>query len=277
MSEPTIPTTGVIADAGKSLALPVYNDLVHPAAVELGKGLQTVARTVHLALAPVSALIWGYEKIAEHLTKRLTEKLAGTPPERIVPPQVNVAGPAIEAMRFTGGIETLREMYASLLAASMDSATTDDAHPAFVEIIRQLTPDEARILAHISNGHRRPVINIHVMNLGPDGGTVTAARWISMIDEQAGLENPGKASIYFDNLNRLGLTEIPDMIGLTKQGLYDELENHANVLAVRRDFDARDGYRSQIERRFIALTSLGRQFVSVCVLPRQGEASPPTA
>ncbi len=273
MSEPTIPAAGVIAEAGKNLAVPVYNDIVHPAAVEIGKGLQTVAKTIHIALAPVSALIWGYERIAEHLTARLTEKLAGTPPERIVPPHINVAGPAIEAMRFTGDIETLREMYASLLAASMDTATRNDAHPAFVEIIRQLVPDEARILAHISNGHRRPVINIDVMNLGPDGGTVTAARWISMIDEQAGLDSPERAPIYFDNLNRLGLTEIPAMIGLTKPGLYDELENHPNVLAVRRDIDAREGYRSQLERRFVALTSLGRQFVSVCVLPKEGEAS----
>lgn len=38
-------------------AVPVYQDLVQPAAKEVGKGLQTVAKLVHVALAPVSGLV----------------------------------------------------------------------------------------------------------------------------------------------------------------------------------------------------------------------------
>lgn len=41
--------------------VPVYQDLVQPAAKEVGTALQTVAKTVHIALAPVSALVWGYD------------------------------------------------------------------------------------------------------------------------------------------------------------------------------------------------------------------------
>jgi len=68
-----------------------------------------------------------------------------TPPDQIVVPKPNVAGPALEALRYTWHEETLSDLYANLLAASsMDKSTADGAHPAFVEIIRQLTPDEAK-------------------------------------------------------------------------------------------------------------------------------------
>ena len=51
------------ADAVTGLvrAVPVYEDIAQPAARELGVALQTVAKTVHIALAPVSALVWGYD------------------------------------------------------------------------------------------------------------------------------------------------------------------------------------------------------------------------
>lgn len=49
----------VDAVAGFAKAVPVYQDIVQPAAQELGKALQTVAKTVHIALAPVSALVPG--------------------------------------------------------------------------------------------------------------------------------------------------------------------------------------------------------------------------
>lgn len=44
-------------------AVPIYQDVVQPAAKEVGTALQTVAKTLHILLAPVSGLVWGYEKI----------------------------------------------------------------------------------------------------------------------------------------------------------------------------------------------------------------------
>lgn len=136
------------ADAVKGVAqaVPIYQDAIQPAAKEVGTALQTVAKTIHIALAPVSALVWGYEQIKDYVTASLIEKLKNVPKERIVSPSPTVAGPTLEALRYAGHEPTLRELYANLLATSMDAGTAQEAHPAFVEIIRQLTPDEARIV-----------------------------------------------------------------------------------------------------------------------------------
>jgi hypothetical protein len=46
------------ADAVKGIveAVPVYQDALQPAVREIGRGLQTVAKTIHIALAPVAAI-----------------------------------------------------------------------------------------------------------------------------------------------------------------------------------------------------------------------------
>ncbi|MFD2454137.1 DUF4393 domain-containing protein [Ideonella paludis] len=136
----------VDAVTGVVQAVPVYQDVVQPAAQELGKALQTVAKSVHLALAPVSALVWGYDQIKDFVATKVAERLKNVAEENIVTPKPNVAGPALESLRYTGHENSLSELYANLIAASMDKTTAAGAHPAFVEIIKQLTPDEAKLV-----------------------------------------------------------------------------------------------------------------------------------
>lgn len=136
------------ADAVKGVveAIPVYQDALQPAVQEVGKGLATVAKTIHVALAPVAALVWGFEQVRDFVHSRVAEKLKDVPRERIATPSPSVAGPALEALRYSGHDADLREMYANLLATSMDASTAREAHPAFVDIIKQLAPDEAKLL-----------------------------------------------------------------------------------------------------------------------------------
>ena len=92
------------ADAVKGIAeaVPIYQDAVQPAAKEIGTALQTVAKTIHIALAPVSALVWGFDQIKDFVSTKVAEKLKDVPPENIATPKPNVAGPALEALKYTG-------------------------------------------------------------------------------------------------------------------------------------------------------------------------------
>ena len=141
-------------------AVPIYQDVMQPAAKEVGTALQTVAKTLHILLAPVSGLVWGYEKIKDFVSETVAAKLQGVPEDELRQPEPHVAGPVLEALRYTGYQEDLRAMYANLLATSIDSATSLNAHPAFVEIIKQMSPDEALIVKSLSGLHVRPKIDI---------------------------------------------------------------------------------------------------------------------
>lgn len=74
------------------------------------------------------------ERILEH---RLVPKTA------VQPPRMEIAVPAIEAMRYC----RLRNELSALIATSMDRRTVHRAHPAFVDVLKQLTRDELALLA----------------------------------------------------------------------------------------------------------------------------------
>lgn len=144
------------ATTGLVKAVPIYEDLVQPAAKEMGQALGTLAKTVNLALSPISGMIWGYESIKNFVSSNVSGKLQNVPPKNIQTPNPSVAGPALEALKYSGHEETLREMYANLLASALDIHTKNDAHPAFVEIIKQLTPEEALLLMFLSEQENYP-------------------------------------------------------------------------------------------------------------------------
>ena len=258
------------ADAIKGVAeaIPVYQDVLQPAAKEVGSALQTVAKTIHIALAPVSALVWGYEEIKEYVNASLTERLKKLPPEQIASPSPVVAGPVLEALRFAGHDPDLRELYANLLASSMDASSAHRAHPAFVETIRQMTPDEARIMKKLAEATAYAVISA-----GEQGvknfmtGRVEELYGVylhhfTFLPNDAGCIYTELFPSYLDNLRRLGLLEVIENYHLGGDDLYAALEEHAE-----RDWKPRNtgrGYPA-ITRGAILVTALGRQFCDACI------------
>ncbi len=262
-----------IADAAEAVkgivqAVPIYQDTLQPAAKEIGTALQTVAKTIHIVLAPISALVWGYEQIKDFVSCKVAKKLENVPIENIITPKPNIAGPALEALKYCGHEETLRDMYANLLASSMNKTTAEGAHPAFVEIIKQLTPDEAKLIKYFSNSKPFPIINVRwefkVQTELEKGGSELLTNFCLFAIE-AGCEFPHLVPGYLDNLNRLGLTEIPQFMIYTTIGVYDQLEKYPEILAIKKAFDDDKKREIKINRKILQLTELGKQFCRVCV------------
>jgi hypothetical protein len=139
-------------------AVPIYQDLMQPAAKEIGTALGTVAKTVNIALAPIAGIVWSYETIQGYISTKVSEKLKNVPEEDIETPPISIAGPTLEALRFAGDEEELREMYANLLANALDKNTKETVHPSFVEIIKQLSAQEALVLKFLTNMKNFPFI-----------------------------------------------------------------------------------------------------------------------
>jgi hypothetical protein len=268
------------ADAARGIleATPVYQDALQPAARQVGKALETVGKAVNVALAPIGALIWGYEKIRDWLVPALEARLARTPPDRIVTPRPTLAGPAIEALRFAGHDESLRDLYANLLATAMDADTAHTAHPAFVEMLKQLSPDEARLVAHIADAEN---VRIAYIDLTSEvitaegepsylGGANVLSRF-STLGEEAGCAFPELTPSYLDNLERLGILYISSLAwwsGEEADAMYAEVEQHPGVRGLRAEIDEMDGRKARIEKGLIKTTALGRQFIAACVVDR---------
>ncbi len=149
------PDDDIATEAVKSLlsgpaGTELYKDLLQPAAKELGQNVLLVARAVSLALTPLSGAVWGFEQIRDWVAVKLTEKLARTPASEIHIPKMSVAGPLLLALQFSKDEEELKNLYANLLASSMDGRISSRVHPSCVELIQQMSADEAKFLNWIA-------------------------------------------------------------------------------------------------------------------------------
>jgi len=267
MGEENKTRDAIDAVTGLAQAVPVYQDIIQPAAKEIGTGLQTVAKTVHLALAPVAALVWGYDQIKEFVSTKVVEKLKNVPPENIAAPAANIAGPALDALRYTGHQEELSDMYANLLASAMNKDTAKGAHPAFVEIIKQLTPDEARIIKLFNQaGKAFPIIDVVWMwnpSTGKSGGNNIIVNF-ALFGKEAGCEFPDMTPAYINNICRLGLADVPIMGEYTAPGIYEPLVNDPFVASQIDRFKQNSEVEVSFDKKGLFITPLGRLFASRC-------------
>jgi hypothetical protein len=257
-----------VADAVKGVVetVPVYQDVLQPGLRQVGKGIEGA---VKLALAPLSGLVWGYDRLVEWLPQAIAERLRDVPEERIVTPAPEIAGPTLDSLRFTAQRDELREMYANLLATAMDAETSATAHPAFVEIIRQLTPDEAKLVSLFATGSKFPLI---VLQLGSPKGISPVYTFTDICDE-AGCEHPRSHQQYLDNLRRLGLIEVPEGLSLGSDEPYERLLSHSfmkDLLAKLDESELGKAPRS-FDKQMIRVTAFGTLFAKACA-PRTEHA-----
>jgi hypothetical protein len=254
----------VATEAVKVLAPEVYKDGLQPAVQELGKGVHTITKLVTMALAPISAMVWGYDKIKTYLVSALEERLNSIPEHRIISPDPVVAGPAIEALRFAGHKEELRKLYANLLASSMDSETAHKAHPAFVEILKQLTPDEARLLTYMSPNTSYPVIQIRA-NKTNDIAFGIALSEFTLLPYQSNCEYPLLGPNYIINFSRLGLIDLSySTYVINPSDAYVGINNHPYVQQAC-EYIRVSARVPDIRQGSINFTELGKQFYDACI------------
>jgi hypothetical protein len=230
-----------------------------PAAEEIGKGLVTVAKTVNLALKPLNGIIWGYEQIEKHINSAVSSKLSNIHPDRIISPSPHVAGPIVESLRYTGEIEELRAMFTSLLATSMDKEQKHKAHPAFVEVIKQLSVDEAKVLAELSSLADYPLICEAVYSIN-DIHTSYEEMYpeFSKLVEDIDIESNVNIPTYIGNLVRLGIFEIRRTTDsrLEESSPYESPSFYGTSIPV---VLKESGYEA------LYVTDFGKQFISVCI------------
>jgi hypothetical protein len=264
--------SGQITDAAKAIAaitehVPVYQDAVQLAAKELGKGLHLVARAVNAALLPVEGLIWGVDQIRDFVHERVAKKLENVPPEDIQPPKPHIGVPAVDALRYTGSEADLANLYANLLATSMDQKTAYHAHPGFVDIIKNMCPDEARIMRFLSGIFNYPLIDIRIVN--EDQSWSVAHRHVSLLGIEAHCQHPPLASNYIDNLERLGLLVVRPDVRMKAEEPYKRIEDFPQIAGLLTELRKMEKVSIQVEKFRFEVTDLGKQFIRACVLDKE--------
>lgn len=246
-------------------AVPIYQDGLQPAVKILGKSLETVAKTVNLALEPLRGLVWGYDKFKDFMETTVPNKLKDIPKEKIITPDATIAGPLLESLKYTGHKEELKDMYANLLATAMNKDKAQNAHPSFVDIIKNMNSDEARIIKYLAINNAKPIISIKSAFTDKTPGYNIIKKYISFVEIEAECEYTELAPSYYENLIRLKLIDIPKDEYLTTPKVYDKLENSDKVKEIIDTINNRDNRKAEISKSLIELSEFGQLFTNACI------------
>lgn len=257
---------GAVNESNAEMVKEVYSDVAKPVVQPAGEIAGLVPRAIKAALAPLEKWILQKEYNIAETKKLLEEKLKNVKPENIEQPEAHVAVPALQYLSYCMDNEELREMYANLLANSMNNVIKHGVHPGFVEIIKQLSPDEAKVMKYFSQHQKVPTITVRY-ELSNSGG-IDVVRHFSNIGELVGCEQPLDINMYFDNLIRLGLlNESSNGATLTDKDLYIPLKCHPVIEHfLQAEMIAQAKYeKSSIVEGFMFRTDFGEAFCNICL------------
>ncbi|WNC94383.1 Abi-alpha family protein [Paraburkholderia sp. FT54] len=124
-----------------------YDDAVSPVLKETGKFGQDILKTLRLVFFPVQYAAALQDRLAKHLER----SIARVPEERRVAPVESLALPIADQFKFHDEQSVVGQMFERLLSRAMDRERVGEAHPAFVQIVGQLAPDEAVLIKQIAD------------------------------------------------------------------------------------------------------------------------------
>lgn len=193
-----------LAEGGGKLlsAVPnIYDDLAKPAVQQAGKILSFPLEVINALLVRPRSWIANANYKLQETNVLIAKKLENISADKIKAPEDYIAVPTLQALSYSMESQELREMYANLLAKAMYSETADDVMPAYVEIIKQLSPTDIRCFEEIFNNKGKiSYKNTFVKNVLTGNG-YSVLPYISEFD----FTDLNTINCSIDNLFRLGL------------------------------------------------------------------------
>lgn len=240
-----------------------YDDLLSGVARETGKALTLVGRAVNVTLAPLRGLIWTAEEACSWIESKVAERLdaKGVTEPQTPPPSLYL--PVVQGVA-VAGTEDLRGMYANLLATAMDPATAHLAHPGFVEVLRQICTDEARLLPFLYQVEGTGVVTVTLSNRSVFGRQGLRPLIVAGFREGL-LERQDLEGMYLVNLARLGILDLaPGAISAEDGWL--RLEEVASERIKRWTGKAQyEDFNVKMEHGRVRLTAFGSAFCEACL------------
>lgn len=254
----------VTTEVAKEIAKDTYDDVGRPVMKPTGELVGLIPRAIKAALSPLEKWVLEREYNVAETRKLLEEKLQNTPPELIEPPEAHIAVPAMQYISYCMDNEELREMYANLLANSMNKVVKKGVHPGFVEIIKQLSPDEAKILRGFHNTLYVPTVGLRARK--KDRTSVDVFDMFTDIAEQCDCEDMYGYKKHIENILRLGLIRCSDKQYLKDESQYDALKNHPYLLQYKQSIEEMDVVlKVEYSKGYMELTEFGKAFCSICL------------
>lgn len=170
---------------------------------------------------------------------------------------------ALENSKYCIESEELRKLFVNLISKSMDSHYTSNVHPSFAEIIKQMSPIDARILKTLHPKYNFPVVDYVLENhLTSSYELQFPAVYISSLSDI----DMWSASSAISSLERLGIIALDTSSSFSDKSVYTPFEetDYYKTFSSKaiRSYASK---RATIHKYLGFFTPLGKNFFEVCV------------
>lgn len=249
-----------ILDKSTEMIEKVYDDGAKDFVHESGITLSLIPKAINAALVPMRKWIAEREYSLKETQVLLEKKLENISADEIVEPESYIAVPALQAISYSMNNEVLRNLYANLLANSMNIKVKDSVHPSFVDIIKQMSPSDAKIFGEICSSQIRPTIDlsISINNEHGEQEHLYNITWINTYEYKEVL-------VSLSNLLRIGLIQIDKGVEYTYDPNYENVRKNKAYLNYKKKYERATNVRINETKQFIKITPLGELFYRICV------------
>lgn len=216
--------------------------------------------------------------------QKLSQKLASIPENQIHPPKTYMANPLLQDMFSYVDNESLHNLFVNLLASSMDSAKDSLVHPAFVSVIKNLSPlDASALTSHTFKNTFFPIYTVMFQQISsPHELAKTVGfpfKTLSVGQEilshvanfsDVNIRSPAQdINTILDNLIRQGLIEIDKSQFLTSESNYKK--DISFLWGMKKEIESHIPENAPKDRELAIIpalgrvTSFGRNFLQACV------------
>ena len=184
------------------------------------------------------------------------KKVSNIPEEDLQEPKLSIIRPALEASNsYIEEIE-IREMFANLIAASMDKTYNGLVQHSFVEIIKQLSSHDAKLFNNFNTSE--PVVSL--VNFINKEGTYNTK--VDKLYFSPDFPDYNLNEISLDNLIRLGLIKVDANQYLSNNSLYERYSNFGKICT---SFELPTKPSKACIKGSLQITAFGIAFKKVCL------------
>lgn len=245
-----------------SLLPEIYGDLLKPGVKQVGKALESIIGLGNTVLWPITLANDRARIALERNMEKYRSQIEDVPEEKIIHVAPEVGVPIAEKLSYVRD-EQLSDLYINLLAKASTVDTAHFAHPSFVNIINNLSPDEAVLLKELHNKPKIPFVTATIAKKG-------TTHYAQVGDLLTGLETKIKLSFsdnieaYMSNFEGLGLIVIHRESYMVGEGIYDSLEKLYRPKIDAMPFD-NSTHEIKFKRGRIQVTTYGDLFLKACL------------
>ncbi len=239
----------------------IYDDVAHKPLKCVGDAVGTVLDFFNnTVLYPMQKYnLYAKSKLEEYANE-LKNKAKEIPLENLVYPRVNILGPTIEALKYNLNEEYIKELFTNILVSDMDDRKQSKVLPAYIELIKQLSQNDAKMLEYFKENSIKNAPIFKIKYLNKDGGFIYPNNNIILINKA---NNDVLESIIIDNLSRLKLIEISFSEYRNDSTIYDkafkEISFFKDINLLPPNIEL--GY----SKGLLKITSFGQNFIDVCL------------